>query len=393
LGCYSSIIRTDRRQTAEYRIKNTEREKQKIAVEKGFGLGRIGKQFKNQNVKGKNAKLPVTQKNRNGAGEYASGAQKEEKWMTFQFDRLMDAIAIQYAERGEGTGSASKILSGLTFPILTILAVQFIKDHQYIPLLLIATLIWTRFNLVIMLCGLIYFVVTKYWIGAGILIVYFIVTTLSIHFGTRNIKRLLISGKPMISPFEGMTDLLLILVFECLFLALALFTHGWSRIMFWCLFGIVALDHLRRYWFRLYPRWSQIHHPLMIRYAACAGFEAGLAKRENRDFDFFTATKSLLKSIYPNKQDEEIESILVSAADKMDTFSDRDLLTRTIHQRKRSVPQNTVDELLKKIEGHLQTDEGRKLIVRYVIAEIVESVFGIDERGGYLLAVIEGRAK
>jgi hypothetical protein len=55
--------------------------------------------------------------------------------MKSHFDNFTDAIVTQYAERGEGTGGLSKILSGLMFPILTVLAVQMIKDQQYIPLL------------------------------------------------------------------------------------------------------------------------------------------------------------------------------------------------------------------------------------------------------------------
>jgi hypothetical protein len=167
-----------------------------------------------------------------------------------------------------------------------------------------AILMWTKFGLFVMAAGLIYFLVTKYWIGVGILAVYFLASILSMQLGKRNIKRLLLSGSPMISPFESMPDLLLILVFECLFLAVALFTHEWISVVFWCLFGLIALHHVGRYWFRLHPRWSQLHQPLMVRYAASAGQEAGQAEREEREFDFFAATRSLLKSVYPRREDE-----------------------------------------------------------------------------------------
>lgn len=273
------------------------------------------------------------------------------------------------------------------------LAVQLIKDQQYIPLLVIAALMWTKIGFFVMLAGLIYFLVTKYWIGAGIFVVYFIVTILSVYLGKRNIRRLLVSGKPMISPFEGMPDLLLILVCECLFLALALFTHGWVSTVFWCLFGLAVLHHFGRYWFRLRPRWSQIHYPLMIRYAACAGLEAGQAHRETREFDIFAATKSLLKSVYPQREGEEIEAIVFNASKCMDTFSDRNLISQTIQRRNPSIPQATIENVLDEIEHYLKTDEGRTWIVRYAVAEVVESVFGEDERGNYLLAVIEGKAK
>lgn len=77
----------------------------------------------------------------------------------------------------------------------------------------------------------------------------------------------------------------------------------------------------------------------------------------------------------------------------MNFISDHDLLILAKRKRNPSVSQNTVDEFIGKVKAHLQTDESRKLIVEYAIAEVVETVFGTDERGKYLLAVIEGRAK
>lgn len=313
--------------------------------------------------------------------------------MVSQFDNFMDAIVTQYAERGEGTGGISKILSGLTFPILTVLAVQMIKDAQYIPLAIIAVLMWTKVGFLVLLGAAVYFIFTKYWIGLGFLGGHFAVSIVSVYLGKRNIKKLLFSGKPMISPFESMPDLLLILVFECLFLAVALFTKGWVSVLFWILFGLVVLHHFGRYWFRLRPRWSQIHQPLMIRYAACAGQEAGQAEREEREFDFSAATQLLLKSVYPNRDDSEIEDMVENAGEKLESFSDREVIAESIRRRNPSVPDDTVESVLGKIEQHLQTDEGAKLIVRYAVAEVIESVFGLDERGDYLLAVIDGRAK
>jgi hypothetical protein len=70
--------------------------------------------------------------------------------MKKSFDRFPDAVVTQYAERGEGTGGLSKILSGLMFPILTVLAVQMIKDQQYIQLVMLAILMWTKFGILFM---------------------------------------------------------------------------------------------------------------------------------------------------------------------------------------------------------------------------------------------------
>lgn len=83
---------------------------------------------------------------------------------------------------------------------------------------------------------------------------------------------------------------------------------------------------------------------------------------------------------------------MANAVEKMGLFSDRSLIKQTIQKRNPSVPEDTVRNLLDKVKRHLQTDEGRKMIVRYSVAEIVEAVFGQEERGAYLLAVIEGKA-
>jgi hypothetical protein len=83
---------------------------------------------------------------------------------------------------------------------------------------------------------------------------------------------------------------------------------------------------------------------------------------------------------------------VANAVEKMGLFSDRSLIKQTIQKRNPSVPEDTVRNLLDKVKRHLQTDEGRKMIVRYSVAEIVEAVFGQEERGAYLLAVIEGKA-
>jgi len=312
---------------------------------------------------------------------------------SYRIDRVMGTVANRYVERGEGTGGASKVLSGLAFPILTVLAVELIKDHQYIPLAIMAALSWTKYGSLVVLAGFVYFAVTQQWVGTAILGAYSIVAILSAQLGKKNVKRLLLAKKPMISPFVDMPDMLLILVFQCGFLAAALSTQGWISVVLWMLFALSIFYQLLRYLYRLRPRWNQIHEPLMHRYAAIAGFEAGRARRDNREFDFFAATHTLVKSVYPDKEDEEVEALVQQAAEKMECFSDRDLLTKTIRRRNPKVKEDVVEDLLAKVENHLRTEDGRKIISRYAIADAVESVFGEEERGKYLLAVIDGTAK
>lgn len=303
----------------------------------------------------------------------------------------MDIIVSQYTKRGEGVGGTSIILAGLTFPILTALAVQLINNQQYAVLAIIAILMWgTKFDLLVLLGTVIYFITMKYWIGVGLLTMYSIIRFISAHLGTRNIRRLLNTDKPMISPFEGAPDLQIILVFECFFLAFALLTQGWISVVSWCIFGIIVLAHFGRYWFRLHPRWSQIHQPLMFRYSACAARESFQAEKEQREYNFHAATRLLLKSVYPNKEDEEIEDIVNNAAYSMKSFSNRELMEQTIRKTNPSISQDTMLAALGNIEEYLNSDRGVKLIVRYAMAEVVESVFGIEERGRYLFEVFDG---
>ncbi len=99
------------------------------------------------------------------------------------------------------------------------------------------------------------------------------------------------------------------------------------------------------------------------------------------------------KKAWPQAKVTQTAKIGIVSPDSLDSFSDRELIAESIRRRNPSVPDDTLANVLGKVEEHLQTDEGAKLIVRYAVAEVIESVFGLDERGDYLLAVIEGRAK
>lgn len=236
--------------------------------------------------------------------------------MSNSFDWFNANAVLDYALKGEGTGATSKNLSLLTFPIITVLAVQLIKDQQYIPLVLLCLLMYTKIGLFAVLAVLVYFVITNYWIGTALLIIYSVISGLSLLVGYRNVKRLYLSDKPMIGPFDDMPDVLLIKAFACLSLSIALFAHGWFSTIFWALFGIAVLYIFYRQWFRLHPRWSQIHQPMMVRYTAAAVYDYERARAEGRKPDIYSATKSMIRSVYPNKQDAEIDDIVCVASKK-----------------------------------------------------------------------------
>jgi len=307
-------------------------------------------------------------------------------------ERFVDNIVTDYVARGEGTGSLSKILSGFTFLILTILAVQLFKDEQYIPLIVLSLLAWTRFGFLVLAGAFVYFLVAKYWSGVIILISYFVISGFSVYCGKINVKKLLLSDKPIISPFENMPDLLPILVLECLFLALTLFFSGILSYVFGILFILMFLFHMGRYWIRLRPRYNQIHLPLMIRYARSAARETVESRNEGRDFDFVRAMQLLLESVFPNNP-ERVEKLVNRALDKMNSFADRQLIEATIKRKNPNADPSQVKHVLDQIYDLLRTQEGKKFIIQYGIAEIVESIFGLEERGRYLLAVFAGEVR
>lgn len=304
---------------------------------------------------------------------------------------IFDTVAGMYAKQGKGTGAFSKILSGFTFPILTVLAMQLVKNGQYLALFALYSLMWTRFGSMVLFIGLGYFVYAKLWAEVSILVAYFIFAFASMYLGQKNIRRLLFAGKPMVSPFEGMPDMLVLPVLECLFLALAFWVDGWMEILAWALFAIVSTHHAMRYSSRLFPQWRQVHNSLMIRYAGCAGKESAEASTAGRDFDFSNAIKHLLATVYEYADDEQINEKVETVKYKYNNCADRDLLIRTVREAYPHLSQDTVKDVNDKIDDFFQV-EGEKIYPRYAIAEVVEHMFGEGERGKYLLAVSTGKA-
>jgi hypothetical protein len=307
-------------------------------------------------------------------------------------EKVLDNIANDYMARGEGTGAASKVLSQIWFLMLIFLFAQLFKDGKYVLMLVVVAFSWTRFGSFVMPIALIYLLVNKHWVAAASVGALVITMMLSWSLGWRNVKRLLRSGKPMISPFEGMPDMLLIMIVECLCFAVALLTNGWFNLVLWILFTIVLLYHSVRLVFRLRPRWRQVHNPLMIRYARAAGEESAQSGLEKREFDFHRATANLLKSVYPTREDDEIAEMVDLADDKLQAFSDRSLIDETIRTRNPTVSREHCAQALDEIGRYLQSGDGQKLIVRYAIADVVEHVFDQTERGRYLAAVFAGEA-
>jgi len=302
-------------------------------------------------------------------------------------EKFENELAYQKMSKGEDTGPISRILSNVSILVLVFLLVTLFRAQFYWPALLLLILGFTRFGHWVSIGLLVYFAIIQYWTGVIIMTVYGAVGWLSAWYGMRNIKKNLYSGKVNVDPFEGMVDLLFLLIFQVVFFAAALFTSGILSIIFWVLFGLVTLFEAGRFYHRLASPWRQLHYPLMVRYAAVAGYQAGVAQRENKEFDMEAAINEFAKVIYPDWTEEEIQKFLKTIDEKMNSFADKDNLLAFFKKIKPQIEDKEVDDLLGKVQEHF-----KKKNPRWVIAEVVEHDYGVDERIKYLYSIIVGQA-
>lgn len=301
----------------------------------------------------------------------------------------------QYVNQGKGTGPLSKMLSHFSLLLLPCVAVQLFKDAQYLPLLVLLALGFTKYENWVMIGLLIYALITQYWMVLIILSVFAILNYLSYYFGKNHVRNLLRENKPIIDPFEGIIDFTIVLPLEWISLALALLFSKTLSIIMWTIFSIALLYWLARCYYRLYPRYNRIHQPMMFRYAKIAA-EEYLRAQEGEEFNFSRAAKSLLKTVefpYASSTDKA-EEIFRQAETKMKTFSDhqafKDILAKVKSQSRLSID---ISEFLHKLRNYITTKEAQKYIINYCIAEIIEIIFGPEERIHYLLSVFIGKAK
>lgn len=307
--------------------------------------------------------------------------------------KFENELAFQKMGKGEGTGPVSRILSNVNILIIVFLLATLVKNELYVPALILVLLGFTRFGHFVIIGLGIYFLVIGYWTGVIIFLLAGLVGYFSVYFGIKNIKKNLYSAKARIDPFEGMADLVPILILQSFFFFVALITSGIASIVFWVLFGLITLFEIGRFYHRLASPWRRLHYPIMIRYAAITGAEAAMAQNENREFDVKKVLHNLAKNIFPDFSDEEIQEEIDTVEEKMQQFSDRESLEREFTKANPNIDKNKLKEVLNKIAQILKDPEERGLIVRWFIAEIVERDYGKAERAKYLYSVISGQAK
>lgn len=308
-------------------------------------------------------------------------------------DRVFDNLALEYAARGEGTGAWSKILSGISFPLFGALAATLVIDGHYVALAAIAAMFISQIAVLVVVGLIAYLIYVQSWAAASLLIAYAGLSIASLTIGRRNAKRLLMEGSPMISPFEAMPEILVFLFAEPLLLFLSLVTSGYPAAICWALFGLVIVFHAGRFLYRLYPRWSRVHHPLMVRYACAAGMEAAKATAEGREFSFHDATVNLLQLVYPKKSEEDIDRWVCDLQGRMAEYEDAMGIERELRKCNPTVKEDTLKSLRDKAAKFFVEGSDNALLTRYAIAEVVGELHGSEERARYLMAVIMGDAR
>ncbi len=172
-------------------------------------------------------------------------------------------------------------------------------------------------------------------------------------------------------------------------LAFAAFSYFYSR---WFLIGLAAfgLWKLNRWYFYSSRPWRKAHYPMMRAYAGAAGIEASKAQAEGRDFDIRLALHELLRAVNPELSIGHKELIEREFQRSRD-FYDEPLIRGYLVDKKGADPEK-IDDLLGAFREHMQTPN-KGLIVRLVIASVIEEQFSSRDRGEYLFEVFSGRAK
>lgn len=310
------------------------------------------------------------------------------------FKKIEDEVVYKKLSRGRETGPISRILSGICLFTLVYLLVNLFKNEKYLPFIILLILGFTPLGFWILVGLLIFFIITKYWFGVILILLYGVLSQLSGYFGEKNIKRILNSKRSNVDPFEGHFEMSYIFILQFIFFGLAFLTSGIFSIILWVLFTFVILYEVYIFYFRLSSPWRRLHFSLMMRYATIAGRQMGLAKSTGKEFSIREALGILVKSAYPHIDDTEINLLIKSAKEKMVKFDDKEALEKLIQKNNTAMDKNKLREVVDKLEDMLKDPEKEKkgLYIRYVIAEIVGRDYGEKERLNYINAVILGQA-
>jgi len=130
---------------------------------------------------------------------------------------------------------------------------------------------------------------------------------------------------------------------------------------------------------------------MMRAYAAAAGHEHVEAENNGREFDIKRALHSLVKAARPDWGFSQTQQFIENEFTRCSSFSDKPLIEQHLRNKHSDMPPEQIEKIvgIAKVAFN-PSDKG--LMVRMIIAGIVEDQYGVEQRGEYLFEVVRGKA-
>lgn len=304
----------------------------------------------------------------------------------------MIAYSRAYYRTNQGwtTGPASRLLSWITLNLYVVFAVMLLENKLYLPLIIAVVLFFAPLGSLGTLALAVYLAYIHFWTGLSLILVCLVLGFASFMFGVRYNKKLIKARGALIDPFETMPEIGAAIIVQLVALGGALLLPGVLAILLWVVYILATAFLAWRFAFRLRSPWARIHYPLMLRYSALAGVEAAAAATYGRDYSMNNVLLPLLRSLYPDREDHELQDVISSAERKLTDFSDEAPLREFLNPLAGATQ---TDAILARTKADIQDRVGWDAkLLRFVIAEVVTREFGHKERTKYIAALLTGDA-
>ena len=302
-------------------------------------------------------------------------------------------IAFRRTKEGQTTGPLSRILSGLNLLLYVYIAVTLLKDQHYVVLGLLILLAFTPAVPLGMIGAIIFFLYANYWLGVILLLTSWLIGWLSVRTGVLYNEKLIKNQLALVDPLENMPDTRNATFIQLFAFGLALLINGGLSIVFWVIFALAAGFIVFRFSFRLRSQWARLYYPLLIRSQILMA--VGTVTAEVRDFDISTnqVLEELVKSVYPTWSKDRVTEFVKEAIRKKESFYDKALLERCLRLKNKTIKEYTINAFIDNINIEVIKIDKAGVMLRFLIAEIIEKDHGKEERTEYLYNLLSGNIK
>ena len=138
--------------------------------------------------------------------------------------------------------------------------------------------------------------------------------------------------------------------------------------------------------------WSRIHYPAMRAYSRATAYELIACQRGGRDFDVCKAVSIMVKQLHPKWSHDRIRELVNREFDRYESLADRELIEARLRRRFAGTRPEEFDALIEELPLFYETQRNA-MIIRLVIAGIIEHRYGTQDRAEYLTEVVLGNAK